>query len=72
MSDYLTIREVCDKVRIVERTAYELCRSGKLPGAVKVGGQWRVERVAFEAWLKSGGDTPRRTPKSPERQEGSA
>lgn len=59
MSEFLTVREVCRLLRIGERTAYELCRTGQLAGAVKVGGQWRVERAAFEEWIRKGGDASR-------------
>ena len=55
MADFLTIKEVCDILRIGERTAYELCRTSQLGGAVRVGGQWRIEKIAFEAWVKRGG-----------------
>lgn len=55
MTGFLTLREVCDLLRIGERTAYELCRTAQLGAAVKVGGQWRIERTAFEAWVRQGG-----------------
>ena len=55
MADFLTIKEVCEILRIGERTAYELCRTSQLGGAVRVGGQWRIEKTAFEAWVKRGG-----------------
>ena len=42
-------------LRIGERTAYELCRTGKMGGAVKVGGSWRIEKEAFEEWVRRGG-----------------
>jgi len=58
MIEPLTIPEVCAILRIGARTAYELCRTGQLGGAVKVGGQWRVEKVAFEEWIRRGGGTP--------------
>ena len=63
MAQFLTLPEVCALLRIGERTAYELCRTGQLGGAVKVGGQWRVERQAFDKWVEQGGmrDTPPRT-----------
>ena len=53
--DFLTLKEVCSLLRIGERTAYELCRTGRMGGAVKVGGQWRIEREAFEEWVRRGG-----------------
>lgn len=52
MSELLTLREVMDLLRIGERTVYEMCRTGRLPGALKVGGQWRVRRGDLEAWLR--------------------
>lgn len=54
-TSFLTLEEVCDLLRIGKRTAYELARTGKLGGAVKVGGQWRVERSRFDAWVMNGG-----------------
>ncbi len=55
----LTIAEVCAILRIGDRTAYELCRTGRLGGAVKVGGQWRVDKAEFLKWFKAGGTTAR-------------
>ena len=53
--EYLTIEEVSALLRLSDRSVYDLCRKGKLPGAAKVGGVWRVERVKMLAWLASGG-----------------
>ena len=53
--EFLTLTEVRQRLRIGERTAYELARTGQLGGAVKVGGSWRIERRAFEAWIRQGG-----------------
>lgn len=66
MTEFLTLQEVCDKLRISERTAYELCRKGQIGGAVKVGRQWRVERAAFEEWVKKGGEAASEAPERPE------
>lgn len=55
MFEFLTLREITKMLRIGERTAYELCRTGQLGGAVKVGGQWRVEKKRFQAWVQKGG-----------------
>lgn len=56
VTDYLTTEEVCALLKLSDRTIYDLCRKGKLPGAAKVGGVWRVERSVLVAWLKAGGD----------------
>jgi len=54
--EYLTIDEVCELLQLGKRTVYELARTGRLPGAAKVGGQWRVNRHKLMAWLEDGGD----------------
>ena len=48
----LTIQEVAALLRISERTIYAMAKEGRLPGAVKVGGRWRVLRVKLMAWLE--------------------
>ena len=55
LAEYLTIREVCALLKIGERTIYQLCRTGKLGGAAKVGNQWRVDKTELLAWLRAGG-----------------
>ena len=55
-TDYLTIEEVCALLKLSDRTIYDLCRKGKLPGAAKVGGVWRVDQSKLTAWLQAGGD----------------
>jgi excisionase family DNA binding protein len=51
----MTIKEVCGLLKIGDRTAYDLCREGKLGGAAKIGNQWRINREDLLAWLKAGG-----------------
>jgi excisionase family DNA binding protein len=55
LAEFLTLKEVAKLLRIGERTTYELCRTGQLGGAIKVGGQWRIEREAFSRWVERGG-----------------
>ena len=52
----LTIKEVAVLLKISERTVYAMAKEGRLPGAVKVGGSWRVLRPKLMAWLDAGGD----------------
>jgi excisionase family DNA binding protein len=56
LAEYLTIEEVCVLLKLGKRTVYELARTGRLPGAAKVGGQWRVNRETLTAWLEAGGE----------------
>lgn len=67
MPEYMTIPEVCEFLRLGERTVYEMCREGELPGAVKVGNQWRVDQEKLRAWLEQGGAA--RRPKRGEKRE---
>lgn len=55
MPEFLTIEEVCRLLKLSDRTVYDLCRHGKLPGAAKVGGQWRVNALELNGWLSAGG-----------------
>ena len=52
----LTIKEVAALLKISERTVYAMAKEGRLPGAVKVGGSWRVLRAKLMGWLEAGGD----------------
>ena len=52
----LTIKEVATLLKISERTVYAMAKEGRLPGAVKVGGSWRVMSAKLLAWLDAGGD----------------
>ena len=51
--DFLTIQEVATLLRIGQRTTYDLARRGRIGGAIKVGNQWRVDRVAFRKWVEA-------------------
>ena len=59
--DFITIKDVCELLKLSERTVYNLCREGKLGGAAKVGNQWRIDREELLAWLKTGGAARFRT-----------
>lgn len=54
--DFLTLDEVAHILRIGKRTAYELARTGRLGGATKIGGSWRVLKDEFDRWVRKGGD----------------
>ena len=56
MPEFITIKQVCDLLQLGERTVYDLCRQGKLAGAAKIGGQWRVDRTKLLDWLADGGE----------------
>ncbi len=49
-SDYLTVREAAELLRIKERRLYDLARQGTLPSA-RVSGRWLFPRAALERFL---------------------
>jgi excisionase family DNA binding protein len=51
-STFMTIEEVAELLRLSERSVYGLARKGELPGAVKVGRSWRVERATLMESLR--------------------
>ena len=70
MPEYITLQEVCDLVKLSDRTVYALCRSGRLVGAAKVAGRWRVDKEKLLAWLEAGGEM-KNVGHLPDRTEGS-
>ncbi len=55
MPDFMTIKEASELLRLTDRTTYDLARRGRLPGAAKVGGQWRLDKQKLLDWLAEGG-----------------
>lgn len=47
----ITLADAANRLGISERTAYEMARTGKLAGAIKVAGSWRVNPDKLEAWI---------------------
>jgi excisionase family DNA binding protein len=47
----LTIKESAALLKMSERTVYLMAKEGRLPGAVKLGGSWRVVQEKLLAWL---------------------
>lgn len=45
----MTIAEAAAELRIGRTVAYQLAQAGELPGAFKVGSQWRIRRRDFLA-----------------------
>jgi excisionase family DNA binding protein len=52
VSDLLTIRQLQDLLQLDRTTIYRMLKDGRLQG-IKVGGRWRFERSAIEAWLRA-------------------
>jgi excisionase family DNA binding protein len=55
-AEFLTPREVADRLRISEQTVRRLLCSGELPGGVRAGKKiWRVRAAALKAYIEGGG-----------------
>ena len=49
---FLRPEEVVQKLQISMPTFYRVVREGKIPGAVKVGNQWRIDAETFWRTMK--------------------
>ena len=51
-TDFLTVAEVAEQMRVSKMTVYRLIHSGELP-AVRFGRSFRVPEVAVEEYVKA-------------------
>ena len=54
MDEVMTLEDLAAYLKISETTAYQLVRSGAIPGR-KVGREWRFLKRRIEDWLRQGG-----------------
>jgi excisionase family DNA binding protein len=50
--EIMTTGEVAEWLHVHPMTLYRLAHGHKIPGAFKVGGEWRFQREAIEQWCK--------------------
>jgi excisionase family DNA binding protein len=50
MIHVLTVKEVCDLLRVHPTTLYKLIRAGKIP-SFRVGSDWRFQQDLIERWM---------------------
>lgn len=50
--DWLSVADICEYMDVSPFVVTRLLRAGDLP-AVKVGREWRVSAIDFEAWLNA-------------------
>lgn len=55
MSDFLTVSEVAEKLRISRQAVHKGIRCGRFP-AVRVGNLYRISKDWLEEYIKRGGD----------------
>ena len=56
MTELLTIDETAALLKLSDRTIYAMLREGRLPGAAKVSGKWRIDKRKLLAWVARGGE----------------
>lgn len=50
-TEFLTVEEVAEYLRLPLSTVYKLAQDKKLPG-FKVGKHWRFRKETFQEWIK--------------------
>ena len=50
MAEWLTVKEICDYLKVTKITAYRRALEGKMP-ASKIGRQWRFNKERIDNWL---------------------
>lgn len=48
---YLKTVELARILRVHRSTVGQMATDGAIPGAIKLGGEWRFKRAAVEQWL---------------------
>jgi excisionase family DNA binding protein len=48
--EVLTVKEVCELLRVHPSTVYKLVRQGKLP-SFRVGSEWRFRKDSIRRWM---------------------
>ncbi len=51
MTEFMTLEETANYLRVAEKTIYRLLRRGSIP-ATRVGRQWRFDKTSLDEWLK--------------------
>jgi excisionase family DNA binding protein len=53
MAQFLTVRQVAERLNMHSMSVYKLLQSGSLP-AIKVGKRWKIDAVKLEQWVNRG------------------
>lgn len=51
-TDLMTVKEAATFLRVHQSTIYRLLKYNRLPGAFRVGSDWRINRITLESALK--------------------
>ena len=61
--DVMTMKEICDLLRVHPATIYRLLRNGELP-AFRIGSEWRFRTDMILRWMAENSDASSRKKKS--------
>jgi excisionase family DNA binding protein len=45
---FITAKDVADELGVHRNTVYKLIKRGEIPGARKIGGEWRIPRWSLD------------------------
>jgi len=52
MTEFYTVDELVKRFKTPKSTIYDLIRKGIIPGAMKIGRQWRFRQDMIESWIE--------------------
>lgn len=52
LDEMLTVKDICDHLKIKERTVYKMCAISSFP-AIKIGKAYRIPKKEYEKWIKN-------------------
>jgi len=55
----MTVDEVAEYLHCHSSTIYRLLKKGEIPGAFRVGGDWRVNSDKFHEWIERTTNIPK-------------
>lgn len=53
MPTTLTVREVANLLQLKQATVCDQLKSGRIPGGMKLGNVWRIDKESFDAWYQA-------------------
>lgn len=56
LNDFISVKDICEYLGVHHSMVYKKLGNNELPGAVKFGNVWRIDREKFMEYIKMGGD----------------
>ncbi|MCP4648610.1 MAG: hypothetical protein GY853_00835 [PVC group bacterium] len=55
-SEYISVREAAIRMGTSEAMMYKLVRNNEIPGSLKLGDKWLIDKIIFGIWNHMGGE----------------